>query len=95
VDEPLSVEVLQALAHPLRLSALVAAEAQERDPTQLADALGVAEPELMEHLHVLDAAGLVAIDYDTGVVRARSPGWAAIATRLTLLQEGAKDRKGP
>jgi len=95
VDEPLSAEVLHALAHPLRLAALVALEAGKREPADLAAALGVAEPELMEHLHVLDAAGLVTIDYDTGAVAARSPGWAAIAQRLAALQRDSKDRKGP
>jgi DNA-binding transcriptional ArsR family regulator len=94
VDEPLPAEVLHALAHPLRLAALVALEAEERDPGALASALGVAEPELMEHLHVLDAAGLIAIAHDPDVVRVRAPGWGAIAARLAQLQEGSKDRKG-
>jgi DNA-binding transcriptional ArsR family regulator len=92
VDEPLSAEALHALAHPLRLAALVALEERERDPAQLAAALDVPEPELMEHLHVLDAAGLVAIASDTGVVRARSRGWAAVAARLARLQEDSEDR---
>lgn len=94
MDEPLPVEILHAVAHPLRLAALVALEAEERDPSALAAALGVDEPLLMEHLHVLDAAGLVTIAYDTHVVSVRAPGWGAIAARLARLQEGSKDRKG-
>lgn len=90
MDEPLSAEVLHALAHPLRLAALVAVEDRDRAPDELASALDVREPELMEHLHVLDAAGLVVIDSDTGQVRARSAGWSTVAARLARLQEGSR-----
>lgn len=91
MDEPLSAEVLHALAHPLRLATLVAVEDRESAPDELATALDVSEPELMEHLHVLDAAGLVDIDTGTGGVRARSDGWGLVAARLARLQEGARD----
>lgn len=90
MDEPLSAEALHALAHPLRLAALVAVEDREHAPRELASALGVGEPELMEHLHVLDAAGLVDIDSDTGRIRARSVGWSTVAARLARLQEGSR-----
>jgi DNA-binding transcriptional ArsR family regulator len=90
VDEPVSEEVLNALAHPLRLAALVALEGHDRTPTDLAAALGVREPVLMEHLHQLDTAGLVTIAFDTGLIHARIGGWSAIAAQMERLQEGSR-----
>jgi len=89
VDERLSTDVLHALAHPVRLSALLALEERERTPAQLAAALGVREPVLMSHLHLLDAAGLIATVPDSGRLRVRSTGWAAVAQRLQELQDAA------
>jgi DNA-binding transcriptional ArsR family regulator len=90
VDEPVSEEVLTALAHPLRVAALVALEGRDRTPADLAEALGVREPVLMEHLHQLDTAGLVTVAYDTGLIHARTGGWSAIAAQMRRLQEGSQ-----
>lgn len=90
VEEPLSADVLHALAHPLRLAALVTLEARERTPAELAEALGVTEPVLMSHLHLLDAAGLVATAPGTRVVRVRAGGWSDIARRLQRLQDDSE-----
>jgi DNA-binding transcriptional ArsR family regulator len=90
VDEPLSADVLHALAHPVRLAALTALEERERPPAELAAALGVPEPVLMSHLHVLDAAGLVTTSSETRHVRVRSTGWADVARRLQQLQDDSE-----
>jgi DNA-binding transcriptional ArsR family regulator len=90
VDEPLTAEVLHALAHPLRLAALVALEDRDQAPGELAAALGVDEPELLAHLDLLDATGLVEVEYGTGLIRARSSGWSAVAARLARLQQDAR-----
>jgi DNA-binding transcriptional ArsR family regulator len=90
VDEPLSPEVLHALAHPLRVAALVALEERERHPAELAAVLGITEPELMHHLHLLDSAHLVTTSRETRALRVRTRGWAAIAVRLQRLQEDSR-----
>jgi DNA-binding transcriptional ArsR family regulator len=87
VAEPVSEELLNALAHPLRLAALVALEGRDRTPADLAADLGVREPVLMEHLHQLDTAGLVAVASDTGLIHARTGGWSAIEAQMLRLQE--------
>lgn len=91
MDEPVSADVLTAVAHPLRLAALSALEAGDRTPGDLAAALGVREPELMEHLDALDAAGLVSIASGTGLIHVRSGGWSAIAAQLARLQRDSRD----
>lgn len=93
MDEPLSPEVLHALANPLRLAALVALEERGRAPADLAAALGVGEPELMEHLHLLEAGGLVEVDSGTGTVQTRSAGWTEIVAQLARLQHDAGDER--
>jgi DNA-binding transcriptional ArsR family regulator len=89
VDERLSTDVLHALAHPVRLSALLALEERERTPAQLAATLGVREPVLMSHLHLLDAAGLIEPVSHSGRLRARSTGWADVARRLQQMQDAS------
>jgi DNA-binding transcriptional ArsR family regulator len=91
VAEPVSEELLNALAHPLRLAALVALEGCDRTPADLAADLGVREPVLMEHLHQLDTAGLVTVASDTGLIHARAGGWSAIASQMLRLQEDSRD----
>lgn len=92
VDEPLSTEVLHALAHPVRLAMLRALEDRDLTPTALATALGVPEPELMAHLHLLDAAGLTTTT-PTHHIHVRSGGWTAVARRLQQLQDDSA--RGP
>jgi DNA-binding transcriptional ArsR family regulator len=87
VDEPLSAEVLHALAHPIRLAALLALEQRERTSAELAATLAITEPELMSHLHLLDAAGLIATTSETRRLRVRSSGWTDVARRLQQLQD--------
>jgi len=94
VDERLSTDVLHALAHPVRLSALLALEERERTPAQLAAALGIREPVLMSHLHLLDAAGLIATVPETGLLRARSTGWADVARGLQQMQDASARADG-
>jgi DNA-binding transcriptional ArsR family regulator len=87
VDDPLSTEVLHALSDPVRIAALVALEAREHTHAELAAALGIGEPELRAHLHLLDMAGLTTTSATTHRVSARSSGWAAVARRLQRLQD--------
>lgn len=89
VDEPLSAAALYALAHPLRLSALLALEGRPRTPTELATTLGLSEPELMSHLHLLDAAGLTTTSPETRLLHVTSSGWTDVARRLQQLQDAS------
>lgn len=89
MPDPLSYEVLHALAHPLRLSALVALEERERTPSELAEVLGITEPRLMQQLHVLDSAGLISSSQKTGRLRVRGQGWRVVADRLAQLEKAA------
>jgi DNA-binding transcriptional ArsR family regulator len=93
VDEPLSAEVLQALAHPWRLAILVALEAREQTPTELAEALEARVPELAPHLATLRTVRLVD-EAPHGRLRATTTGWAGIAAHLRLLQDGSADTAG-
>jgi DNA-binding transcriptional ArsR family regulator len=91
VEERLSTQALHAIAHPIRLSALIALERQPLLSTaELATAVGVSERQLMRHLHLLDAAGLVTTTSD-GRHAAVTTGWAALAERLEALQDEAGD----
>jgi DNA-binding transcriptional ArsR family regulator len=87
VDEPVSADVLRALAHPLRLAALVALEARQQTTTELAAQLGVTEPELMHHLVILRGAGLVQDTAPQGHLRPATGGWTMIAAHLRRLQD--------
>ena len=89
MDEPVSADVLRALAHPLRLAALVALEAREQTTTELAAQLGVTEPELMHHLVILRGAGLVQDAAARGRLRPAAGGWTTIAAHLRRLQDDA------
>jgi predicted transcriptional regulator len=86
MDERVSVEVLHAVAHPLRLGALVALEERQRTTEELATVLRVPAQELVEHLAELAAAGLIGADDDTGRLRPLARGWADVAARLRRLQ---------
>jgi DNA-binding transcriptional ArsR family regulator len=91
MDERVSVEVLHAIAHPLRLGSLVALEERQRTAEELATVLRVPAQELIEHLAELAAAGLIG-DGDGGEGRLRplARGWADVAARLRRLQGGTR-----
>ena len=91
MDEQISADMLRAVAHPVRLAALVALEQRERSAAELAAALGVPAEALAEHLAELAAAGLiVGGGGDTGALRPVARGWAELAERLRVLQGGAR-----
>jgi predicted ArsR family transcriptional regulator len=88
MDERVSVEVLNAIAHPLRLGSLVALEERQRTAEELAAVLRVPAHELGDHLAELAAAGL--IGEDEGRLRPLARGWADVAARLRRLQGGTR-----
>jgi predicted transcriptional regulator len=90
MDERVSVEVLHAVAHPLRLGALVALEERQRTTEELATVLRVPAPELIEHLAELAAAGLIGDGEDAGRLRPLARGWADVAARLRRMQGGKR-----
>jgi DNA-binding transcriptional ArsR family regulator len=90
VGEPVSAEVLQALAHPSRLAILVALEAREQSAAELAATLSATEPELASHVATLRTVRLVD-ETGQGLLRTTTGGWAAIAAHLRDLQDGAQD----
>jgi predicted transcriptional regulator len=91
MDEPISAEVLRAVAHPIRLAALVALEQRERPGDELAAALGLPAEMLSEHLAELAAAGLiVGGSGDYGALRPAARGWAELADRLGHLQDATR-----
>jgi hypothetical protein len=91
MDEQISAEMLRAVAHPVRLAALVALERGKRPGPELAAALGVSAEALAEHLAELAAAGLiVGGGGDHGALRPAARGWAELAERLRRLQAGAR-----
>jgi predicted transcriptional regulator len=91
MDEQVSAEMLRAVAHPIRLAALVALEQHERPAQELATALELPAEALAEHLAELAAAGLiVGGNGDHGALRPAARGWAELAERLRHLQDGAR-----
>jgi DNA-binding transcriptional ArsR family regulator len=90
MDERVSVEVLHAVAHPLRLGALVALEERQRTTEELAAVLRVSSQELVEHLAELAAAGLIGAGDGEGRLRPLARGWADVAARLRRLQGGPR-----
>jgi predicted ArsR family transcriptional regulator len=93
--EPVSADVLRALAHPLRLRLLVALEdGGEQTATELAGALDVTEGEVHQHLAPLHDAGLVATGAAPDAVHAAGSGWRAIAGQMRALQDGRPPRDG-
>lgn len=87
VEERLSTQALHAIAHPIRLSVLVALERRPGLSTaELATAVDVPERQLMRHLHLLDAAGLTTTTAG-GRHTAVTTGWSAFAERLEALQD--------
>jgi DNA-binding transcriptional ArsR family regulator len=91
VGEPVSAEVLKALAHPSRLAILVALEAREQSAAELAATLSATEPELASHVATLRTVRLVD-ETAHGRLRTTTGGWAAIAAHLRGLQDGTKGR---
>jgi DNA-binding transcriptional ArsR family regulator len=90
-DEQISPEVLRAVAHPVRLAALVVLEEQERTPRELATALNVPAEALVEHVAELAAAGMIVGGRsDHGALRPAALGWAELAEQLRQLQGGAR-----
>ena len=90
MDERVSVEVLHAIAHPLRLGSLVALEERQRTAEELATVLRVSSQELIEHLAELAAAGLIGSGDGEGRLRPLARGWADVAARLRRLQGGTR-----
>jgi predicted transcriptional regulator len=90
MDERVSVEVLHAVAHPLRLGALVALEERQRTTEELAAVLRVSSQELADHLAELAAAGLIGAGEGEGRLRPLARGWADVAARLRRLQGGTR-----
>ena len=88
VGEPVSAEVLQALAHPQRLAILVALEAEPRTPADLAALLRSTEPILASHIATLRTVRLIDATPD-GRLHATTGGWHEIATHLQMLQDGS------
>ncbi len=84
------MEVLHAVAHPLRLGALVALEERQRTTEELAAVLRVSSQELAEHLAELAAAGLIGAGEGEGRLRPLARGWADVAARLRRLQGGTR-----
>jgi ArsR family transcriptional regulator, zinc-responsive transcriptional repressor len=66
-----AVEMLKALAHPLRLAVVVALDERPRCVHELVDQLGEVQPLVSRHLGVLREAGLV-----TGTRRGREVVYA-------------------
>jgi DNA-binding transcriptional ArsR family regulator len=91
VGEPVSAEVLKALAHPSRLAILVALEAREQSAAELAATLSTTEPELASHLATLRTVHLVE-ETTHGLLRTTTDGWAEVTAHLRYLQDGAQDR---
>lgn len=87
--EQRSAALLRALAHPLRLAALVALEERERTAAELATVLEVAPDALAEHLAELAAAGLVTGGAGDEPLRSVGRGWIEIDARLRQVQDGA------
>jgi DNA-binding transcriptional ArsR family regulator len=85
MSEPVPADVLRAVAHPLRLAALVALEDHEQTPSELATALNAAEPTITHHLAVLHDAGLVTTTADAGRWRTVD-GWAELSATLERIQ---------
>jgi predicted transcriptional regulator len=90
MDERVSVEVLNAIAHPLRLGSLVALEERQRTAEELAQVLRVPAAELADHLAELAAAGLIGEGEGEGRLRPLARGWADVAARLRRLQGGTR-----
>jgi predicted transcriptional regulator len=90
MDERVSVEVLHAVAHPLRLGSLVALEERQRTTEELAAVLRVPAEELADHLAELAAAGLIGDGEGDGRLRPLARGWADVAARLRRLQGGGR-----
>ncbi|HEY6762806.1 MAG TPA: ArsR family transcriptional regulator [Baekduia sp.] len=85
--EPVSEQLLRALAHPLRLGLLVELEERgERSPAELATALHADRAIVDEHLAILRGAGLIADDVVPGRVTTTGHGWVEIAQHLRSLQ---------
>jgi DNA-binding transcriptional ArsR family regulator len=85
--EPVSAQLLHAVAHPLRLALLVELEQHgERSPAELAGALGVDGATVEPHLATLHAAGLITADAVPGRVAATGGGWIEVAARLRSLE---------
>jgi predicted transcriptional regulator len=91
MDEQISAEMLRAVAHPVRLAALVALEQRERTGGELAAALGLPAEMLSEHLAELAAAGLIVGGTgDHGALRPAARGWSELADRLGRLQHATR-----
>lgn len=87
--EPVSAQLLHALAHPLRLALLVLLEEHgERSPAELASTLKAPRADVDAHLATLRHAGLVIDDAVPGRLGVASTGWVEVAHRLRALQEG-------
>jgi predicted transcriptional regulator len=86
--EPVSAAVLQAVAHPLRLALLVALDAADRTPAELAATLATPPATLAPHLARLRETGLITDAATPNHLTVTTRGWTEIATRLGTLQDG-------
>ena len=86
--EPVSAEILRALAHPLRLALLIVLEQGELEPGDLAERVGVPVATLAPHLAALRDAGLVRDGAGPGLLRASAGGWAEVDRQLRRLAGG-------
>ena len=87
MSEPVPVDVLRAIAHPLRLALLAALEDHEQTPAELAVTLDATEPTIAHHLAILHDAGLVSHASEPGRLRTVE-GWADLSAALERLQDG-------
>ncbi|NOZ00730.1 MAG: helix-turn-helix transcriptional regulator [Deltaproteobacteria bacterium] len=76
------VEVLKGVSHPLRLRIIIMLCRNDRDVTQMVDALGVRQSLVSQHLAHLRLTGLVSVD--------RSGGRATYSLKEPLLRDLVK-----
>jgi predicted transcriptional regulator len=83
-----SLETLKALASDTRLKILTMLADSDRNINQLAQALGMSQPTVSNHVAVLEEAGLVTSDYTSGI-QGMQKRCRLVYDRLTFTFEGA------
>ena len=84
------IDLLKALAHPLRYAILAALAESERNVGEIEGATGIGQPTLSQHLSVLRGAGLVETRREARLVyyRNAAPALAeALRALSTLMPE--------
>ena len=79
-----ALEVLRAVAHPVRLAILAECEGRGRTLADIAGHVGVSRPSARQHVGVLIDAGL--LDDREGVLVSTSAGWADVLLALERLR---------